>query len=137
MGRPMGSKNKTDRPKRLTFKERNTLTMDNQDKNYHYRVVNDKDGRPEKLESYGYEYVHGDEQLGDPTVDGASPLGSVVTKPVGGGMNGVLMRIKREDFEQDQADKQREIDENEQSLHKKSEEDGHYGKLKINRSKSA
>lgn len=137
MGRPAGSKNRTDRPKRLSFKERNTLTMDKKDPNYHYRVVNDKDGRVEKLETFGYECVHGDEQLGDPTVDQATPLGSVVTKPVGGGMNGILMRQKREDFEQDQADKQREIDNNESQLHKKSEEDGHYGKLKINRSKSA
>ena len=138
MSRPVGSKNRTDRPKRLSYSERrNTLTIDGKDKNYHYRVVNDTDGRPEKLETFGYEYVRGDEQLGDPTADGAKTLGSVISKPVGGGKTGILMRTKREFYEEDQADKQRELKESENALHKKSEEDGHYGNLKISRSKSA
>lgn len=138
MGRPLGSKNRTDRPKRLSYAERrNTLTYDGKDKDYFYRVVNDDDGRVEKLESYGYEVVREGGQLGDPTADGSTSLGSAVSKPVGGGKTGVLMRTKREFYEEDQAGKQRELNELEDALHKKSEEDGHYGKLKIDRSKSA
>lgn len=139
MGRPIGSKNRTDRPKRLSYAERrNTLTYDGKDKDYHYRVVNDVDGRVEKLESFGYECVQKDGQLGDPTADGSTSLGSTITKPVGGGKTGVLMRTKLEDYEEDQADKQRmEVDAKEATLFEKSKEDGHYGKLRIDRSKSA
>lgn len=132
MGRPIGSKNRTDRPKRMSFsQQRNTLTYDNKDKDYVYRVFNDTEGRLQKAEIAGYEYVQDNEQLGDPVADGSTPLGSVVTKPVGGGKNGVLMRIKREYYEEDQAEKQRNIDETEATLKKKADEDGHYGSLKI------
>ena len=139
MGRPSGSKNRTDRPTRLSYSERrNTLTYEQKDKDYHYRVVSDVDGRIQKLESYGYEQVQEDGQLGDPTADGSTPLGSVVTRPVGGGKTGVLMKIKREYYEKDQAEKQRmEVDAKEATLYEKSKEEGHYGKLKIDRSKSA
>lgn len=126
------------RPDRVSFaKQRNTLTFGNRDDDYVYRVFNDVDGRLQKAETAGYEYVREDAPLGDPTADGSTALGSVVSKPVGGGKNGVLMRIKREWYEEDQKEKQRSIDETESVLHQKAVEDGHYGKLKINRQKSA
>lgn len=128
------TKKRTDRPKRISLnQQRNTLTFDNRDTNYVYRVFNDVDNRLQKAEIAGYEYVRDDEQLGDPTADSASPLTSVVSKPVGGGKTGVLMRIKKEWYQEDQKEKQRSLDELESSLLKKADEDGHYGKLKISR----
>ena len=135
MGRPAGSKNRTDRPNRISFaQQRNTLTYENKDKDYVYRVFNDVDGRLQNAETAGFEYVHDKEQLGDPVADGSTHIGSVVTKPVGGGKNGVLMRIKREWYEEDQAEKQRNIDETEATLKAKANEDGHYGNINIKKS---
>jgi hypothetical protein len=116
------------RPKRRSFAEqRNSLTFDGQDPNYVYRVFNDVDGRLQKAEIAGYEYVRSDEQLGDPTVDSAKTQGTVVTKPVGSGRTGVLMRIKRDWYDEDQQAKLRKVQETENSLTNKTREDGHYG----------
>lgn len=127
-------KKRTDRPNRISIdKQRNTLTFDNRDADYVYRVFNDVDNRLKKAEIAGYEYVRDTEQLGDPTADSSTPLTSVVSKPVGGGKTGVLMRIKKEWYAEDQREKQRNIDKVEASLHQKAKEDGHYGSIKINK----
>lgn len=136
MGRPRKYRDeevvRSDRPTRKSFAEqRNTLTYDGQDKNYVYRMFNDVDGRLEKAELAGYEYVQSRENVGDPTVDSANAQGSVVTKPVGGGKTGVLMRIKREWYEEDQNKKLRKIQEAESALANKSHEDGHYGGIEF------
>lgn len=131
MGRPKGS---TNRPKRKTFDERrNTLTYDNRDPNYVYRVVNDTEGRVNELETYGYEVVHSHEQLGDATADTATAVGSAVTRPVGGGVNGVLMRIRREDYEEDQAMKQKQNEAIDESIRSAPKKEGHYGAVTIQR----
>ena len=67
-----------------------------QDPNYAYRVFNDSVGRVARAEEGGYEVVRTNQELGDATVDSATAVGSAVTRPVGGGMTGVLMRIPRE-----------------------------------------
>lgn len=129
----IGSENK-ERPKRRSFaQQRNSLTFEERDENYVYRVFNDVDDRLEKAEIAGYEYVRSEEQLGDPAVDSAVSLGSVVTKPVGGGKTGVLMRIKREYDEEYKQEKRRKIQETELALSSKAHEEGHYGGISIKR----
>lgn len=137
MARPYNRKKSTEsgaRPKRRSFAEqRNELTFEGQNDSYMYRVFNDVDNRLQNAEIAGYEYVRSEEQLGDPTVDGASPQGAVVTKPVGGGKTGVLMRIKREWYDEDQQSKRRKIQDTEDALSNKAREDGHYGGISIKR----
>ena len=138
MGRPRKNSSdesvRNDRPKRKSFDEqRNTISFKDQDPNYVYRIFNDTEGRLEKAELAGYEYVRGDAPVGDPTVDSASALGSVISKPVGGGKTGVLMRIKREWYDEDQKEKRRKIKETEDALSNKAREDGHYGGISIDK----
>lgn len=128
MARPKGS---TNRPKRRPMGDgyRNTFTLDDQDPNYVYRVFNDSVGRVARAEEGGYEVVRTNQELGDATVDSATAVGSAVTRPVGGGMTGVLMRIPREYYEEDQKAKQTKVDASEEGLnHKKA---GQYGGVSI------
>ena len=129
MSRPKGSSN---RPKRRPMHDgyRNTLSYSDQDPKFVYRVFNDADGRITRGEEAGYEVVRSSQELGDATVETPSALGSAVSRPVGGGMNGVLMRIPRELYEEDQAEKQNRVDASEAGLnHKKV---GQYGDVRIN-----
>jgi len=134
MGRPR--KNTVNRPTRRHSDEpRNTLTFNKRDPNFVYRVANDADGRMQYLEDIGYEVVHDDEQLGDPTADSAAAMGSAVSKPVGGGVMGVLMRIKKEWYDEDQARKQKRVDDSEETLRQAPKADGRYGSVKITHEK--
>ena len=67
-----------------------------------YRVVNDVDSRIEDLRDLGYEVVQADGKLGDVSVDNPRGLGSAVTKPVGGGITGVLMAIDKDIYDERQ-----------------------------------
>jgi hypothetical protein len=122
------------RPKRKPLDERrNKLTFEDRDPNYVYRVFNDVGGRLKEAEEIGYEYVRSPAGLGDKTVDGATHLGSVVTKHVGNDTTGVLMRIPREWYEEDRAAKHRLVDESEADLKRHAEAEGRYGSVTIGR----
>ena len=128
MARPKGSMN---RPKRRPMGDgfRNTLSLEDKDPNYVYRVFNDVDGRLARAEEAGYEVVRSAQELGDTTADSATAVGSAVSRPVGGGITGVLMRIPRGFYEEDQIAKQTKVDASEAGLnHKKA---GQYGGVSI------
>jgi hypothetical protein len=110
--------NRPDRskPRRVKFSERNRISFDNKDPDYVYRVVNDKDGRITKMQGIGYEFVESDEQLGDYRVAEGSKMGKAVSKPVGNGVNGYLMRIRKEFYEEDKAEKEKRVDATEAAL---------------------
>ncbi len=102
---------------------------------YHTRVVTDRDdGRIQAFKDAGWEPVHdsdfrGDDQL----VQDASPMGSTVGKPVGGGRHGVLMKLKDEYRQEDLAEKARKVDETEEGLRMRKNEapEGEYGSVSI------
>jgi hypothetical protein len=106
---------------------------------YIRRVVNDDKDRIKRFEAAGYEVVRGPvENASDGQVGRASQIGDAVTRPVGQGMQGVLMEIPKEWYDEDQADKQSEIDAMEDSMRRRfrkstnpNEEDGVYGKVDI------
>lgn len=102
-----------DRPTRTPIGARNRLSFpkDQQDPAYHYRVVNDTDDRLNRFLEAGYEFVTGDSALGDARAGEAGSIDSRVSKPVGGGTRGFLMRIKKEWYEEDQAAKAAHINE--------------------------
>ena len=104
------------------------LHLNERDPNYVYRVFNDQDDRIQLAEANGYEVVHSEQELGDPKAGNATKLGSAVTKPVGGGMTGVLMRIPKDEYEAAKKIKAAYVDRSEEALDK-SKAEGHYGKL--------
>lgn len=116
------------RPKRVPLGNRNVLSFGKKDPNYIYRVVNDLDGRLETFASAGWEVVKGSEKLGDQYAGNTSAPGSAVTKPVGHGIVGVLMRKRRDWYEEDYAEKQKVNDATEEGLVQKAQMDNLYSR---------
>lgn len=108
--------------------KRDILTVSNQDPNYVYRWVNDTPGRLQRFIDGGYEVVTHEADVGGPTVDKTSRLGSSITKSVGGTVTAVLMRIPREWYEEDQKTKQAAIDELESTM---QPDEADYGSIRF------
>ena len=124
------------RPTRIPLAGRNRLAVKDKDEGYVYRYVNanlenDPD-RIERMQEAGYEIVPRKQagSLGDHRIDNATPIGSAGSISVGQGTRAVLMRVRKEWFEADQAEKQKEVDAVEQTMRKESKAD--YGKLNPN-----
>ena len=115
------------RPKRVPMAARNRISFSKQEKGYVYRLINDQDDRIKQAQEAGYEFVQGDDRVGDPTASEASQMDSRVSKPVGGGTTGYLMRIKEEFYAEDQQAKEEEIRKSEEAMDPdKQKEAGNY-----------
>ena len=115
--------------------KRDILSVQNPEEGYVYRIVNDTPGRINRFKEAGYELVE-DAQLGTSHVDGNQASQGVVSKDVGKGVTAVVMRQREEFYKEDQAEKQRKVDELENSMRKKKvnpneSTDGTYGEVKI------
>ena len=105
---------------------RDVMTLDQQDPNFVYRWVNDvKEGtRIKRFEEAGYEVVSKEEagQIGDRGVESTTSPGDAATKvvgvdeQVGRPVAGVLMKIKREWYEEDQGVKEERIRRRERAI---------------------
>ena len=115
--RPVG------RPKRIPLGTRNVLTYP-PIPGYVTRVVNDIEDRVARFKEAGYEVVTGDEILGDRAAGVGGAVGSEVSKPVGGGRRGVLMKIKQEFYDEDRAAKQARVDASEDGLYRQARDQG-------------
>lgn len=112
---------------------RNVLTVKGKDPNYVYRIVNDYDDRVEAFMEAGYEVVKAKEvKVGDKRVDAPTEEGSIKRISVGGGNKGVVMRIRKEWYDEDEAAKQRFVDETEATT-KADALNGNYGKIEFGR----
>ena len=114
------------RPQRTPVGRRNVLTAE-QRKGYVRRWVNDVDGRIQMFEEAGYEAVTTPTQVGDEIAGSASQVGSVVRKPVGGGVTAVLMEIPKEFYSEDQAAKEAHLKAKEGGLLEEVQGEGFYG----------
>lgn len=93
---------------------RSKLAVEGKDPNYAYRWVNDQGGRIQQAEQADYEFVGAGEVTVGSGVDRNSEVGDRVsqivgTKEDGSPMRAYLMRIKREFYEEDQVEKQKEV----------------------------
>ena len=80
------------------------------------RWVNDKDGSIENFQEAGWEVEIDSAKGGDEYVGNSRLPGSAVTKPVGKGVTAVLMYKRKEWYDEDMAEKQRQVDANERGL---------------------
>ncbi len=127
------AKSPSGRVRRTPVGQRNVLTVGNKDPNYEYRIVNDEGDRVEQFKAAGYDVVSAsDVTVGDRRITQASTEGSAAQVSVGGGLKAVVMRIKKEWYEEDQAAKIANVDATEAST-KIEALKGNYGKLEINR----
>jgi hypothetical protein len=107
--------------KRAPIGTRSILTAPEK-RNFKRRFVNDEPGRIQAFLDAGYRIVDEETQMGDENVGQASQVGSVAHKPVGGGMNAVLMEIKDDWYQEDQDAKEAQLKEKEQGV--LNDEDG-------------
>lgn len=124
------------RPKRIPVHQRKVQKFrTDKDPHYHYHVVNDIEDRVEVFKEAGYEVVSGcDVDQADPQAGKPGQVGSPVIKSVGGGIQGVLMRIPIELYNEDQEAKAQKIKETERSMDpdvRKQMSDPNYGDTSI------
>ena len=121
-------------PKRVPLGRRNVLTFP-EIPGYEIRVFNDdpKDmgQRIAAAEAAGWEIVYSEKQLGDNIAGQASSMGSKVSKPVGNGATGILMKKRKDWYEEDTQLKQDEITDKERELVAARAVEGKYGKIKV------
>ena len=134
MSRELSPKAPAARPQRASNTVRNRLSLKNTDPNYEYRIVNDQSDRVELLKEIGYEVVSADTvRVGDKRVDLGKSVGSAATLSLGRGDNGVVMRIRKDWYVEDQKTKQLEVDKTEQTMKETARSNGNYGKIDISR----
>lgn len=115
--------------------KRELLGIQNKDPNYNYRTVNDTVGRIDRFKEAGYEFAEG-AKIGTSHADGNQADSGVVSRDVGRGVTAYAMRQRRDWYEADQAKKQFDVDETENSMRRKKTNpndstDGSYGEVKI------
>jgi len=125
------------RKERIPVGQRNRLTAPRRP-GYKRRFVNMQPGRIQMFEDAGYQLVT--DQTYDPDnpgvvktgnrTAGPTPLGSAVVEEVGGGQQAVLMEIREDWFNEDQARKARRLDEMEAQIKRRPKKDGLYGSVK-------
>jgi hypothetical protein len=127
------AKSPSGRVRRTPVGARNVLTVGGKEAGFEYRIVNDTGDRVEQLKSAGYEVVSAkDVTIGDRRINAASAEGSAATASVGGGVKAVVMRIKKEWFDEDQQRKINDVAATEAAT-KADALKGTYGKLDIER----
>lgn len=120
------------RVRRNPVEGRNKLKLKGGDPNYVYRFVNDTDDRVREFQDAGWELETDDTiRVGDSRIDDNARLGKVRMISVGQGQKAVLMKIKREWYEDDQKAKQEFVDKSEEAM--RPNPDGQYGKVELTR----
>jgi hypothetical protein len=121
------------RVRRSPVEGRNKLRVKGEKPGYVYRIVNDIDDRIHDFLERGWELdTDEDIRIGDSRVDQDSRLGQVRLVSVGGGQKAVLMRIRKDWYEEDQAAKQEYVKKTEEAMRPNPNE-GTYGKIDISR----
>ena len=111
---------------------RNILKVEGKEPGYEYRIVNDDGDRISQFQEMGYELVAdktvkvGARRVANPTAEG-----SPIQVSVGGGQKAYLMRIKDDLYKEDQAAKQKQVDETVASMKKDAADNADFGKLQI------
>jgi hypothetical protein len=128
MARTTSTPEASARPKRTPLSVRNRLNVKNKEDGYVYRIVNDVDDHVPTLTERGYELcdMASIGAVGDKRVDNTTSIGSVAHFSVGQGMKAVVMRIKKEWYEEDQATKQQQVDEIEATMKQEARNAGDY-----------
>lgn len=101
------------------------------DPNYHYRFVNDTGSRIDLFKQAGYEFVNDTElTIGDSRVSDPSDLGYAKRVISNDGTTSFLMKIPKEFYDEDQAAKAQQLEEQEAAMTKDASQ-GMYGKLEL------
>jgi len=128
MTRELTTKSPSGRVRRQKLGVRNKLSLKERDPNYHYRIVNDVEGRIDQLTEDGWEVVR-DAKVGDKRIENSTGVGAIPTISVGQGMKAVVMRIKKEWYDEDRAAEQAQITAQEQQMRQDARRSADYGNI--------
>jgi hypothetical protein len=125
--------NKPIRPSRTPINgKRSVLDVKGKDPDYVYRIVNDDGDRVAQFQELGYEIVTDRSvKVGTRRVDNPTQEGTPVQVSVGGGMKAIVMRQKKEFYDEDQAAKAEAIAESERAMKREALKNADYGDIKI------
>lgn len=127
------NKSPSGRVKRTSVGRRNVLTVKDKEAGFVYRVVNDTSDNAIRFQELGYEFVPDKKtSVGDKRVNQITSEGTNKMISVGGGVKAFVMRIKQDEYDAQQQDKQDFVTEQE-NVTKQTALSGTYGKLEINR----
>ena len=122
------------RPTRTPVGRRNILSVKGKEAGYEYRIVNDEFDRIDTFKEAGWEVVsNSDVSVGDKRVAASTTPGSAAQVNVGGGAKGVVMRIKQDWYDEDQAAKRAQVKETEDQLRRDARNGADYGDIKYDR----
>jgi len=120
--------------KRVPLHGRMNLTIDNERPGWHRCWVAEDPTRPGDVKRYqaaGYTFVEDPSMMvGDPTVNAATPFGSVVTRNGGLGVTLYLMEIPQEWYDEDRAAEEEERKAVEAQIFNPDRDGGQYGTIK-------
>lgn len=120
------------RVRRSPVTGKNILTVKGKDPNFVYRIVNNVDDRVYDMQERGYEIdTSEDIRVGDSRIETTSKLGTVREVPVGQGTKAVVMRQRKDWYDEDQALKQAEVKKSENAMRQSNPNEGTYGKIDI------
>ena len=118
---------------------RNILNAEGIPEGFVGRWVNDLDNRIQRAEEAGYDFVSKDldVSVGDRTVESSDGVDSRISKIVGTDrvtgepIRAYLMMQKKEWYEEDRAERQKLVDQQEESMRQQHKKPGLYGKIQI------
>lgn len=120
------------RPTRTPVGRRNLLSVRGKEAGFEYRIVNDDSDRIDMFKEAGWEVVSSDSvSVGDKRVGQTTSPGTAAQFSVGGGTKGIVMRIKQDWYDEDQAAKRANVYETEASFTNGAD----YGNVTVNRGK--
>ena len=125
--------NRTERKKRPPINGKgDVLSLSGLDDNYQYRVFNDKGTRIAQHQDYGWEVVAADDvTIGTRNDVSTAGTAAAVTVDSNDGTQGIVMRIRKDWYDEDQTAKQAKIAETEKAITGENNENGNYGKVSI------
>ncbi len=93
------------RPARIPVGSGNKLEFEGKDPDYMYRVVNDNPGRLAMFLQAGYEFCTDEKRVIDKGIAEGSQVDTRIIVNSGNGIKSYLMRIPKEFYDEDQANK--------------------------------
>lgn len=112
---------------------RSRMGVKGKDPNYEYRWVNDTPGRIDSYKEAEWEVVTDDNiVVGERRINAPSQQGTPKTVAAGQGITAVLMKIKKEYYDEDQAAKHAKVHQLTQNKLDEAKNSGDYGTIKYN-----
>lgn len=123
------------RPKRQSINgSRNVLGVSGKEAGFEYRIVNDTGDRIAQFEELGWEVVKDTNiKVGDRRVANPTSEGSAVKVSVGGGVQAYVMRMRKDWYDENQAEKQEYVDRTESAMKADAKKGSDFGSVKFER----